>query len=391
MLFFKPEKPEEPEAPYILKKSATRNGLTAITTVNFVHPVTGKKQVKRVTWGYLSEDLVFTPNLTFLSAPFEERARLLFPESWDISKAYDPLNDALPRLGDYCKDCSSLFYGHIFLLEQVAVKTGIWDDLLLVFSNDRKKADEILTLAIFPYVAQFSYDRLAKWQLIVKAPTSNLLTPAKIFAIAQSITDKQRIRIVETQALRHEKRLFKPPIAAWGPESVAGFLQTDTGKSLWSLQDPFFEKMRKEALALNPGLPVFDVRPGRLLIHFVTLILSSYMTYVWQSTRLKSLFSSPLELLDEMRLIKHIRYPDGSREITPFSQAQIGICQAFGFAPLKPAEQHNVGNKPFEFKRFKPVMNTPRTPIYNGAKPKPGRKKKISVDFAQNEKDAPPF
>jgi hypothetical protein len=378
-------KPPDPKTEYIVKKVSGPRGLFAVTVHPYVDPLTGISKLRRVTWGFLDEDLVFTPSRFFFKSTYEQRARLLFPENWDLSKAYEHLGDVLPQLSDYCKDCAKLHYGHIWLLEQVAIKTGIWEDLLVVFDDDRKMADRILTLAIYPYLEQSSYDRLAKWQLIVKSPGPNEpLTPSKIWDIAKSITEEQRIRIVASQAGRHDRGLFAPPISSWGPESVADYLKTDTGKSLWGLQDSFFEKMRAEA-ANGPGGAAADAQSGRLLIHFVTLILSSYMNYVWENTKLNTVFSSPLDLLDEMRLITHIKFPEGQREITPFSQAQLDICEAFRFEPLKATERHEVNNRPFEFKRYKPIIKTPRVAAYNGPKRKPGRPKKITIKF--NEED----
>ena len=46
----------------------------------------------------------------------------------------------------------------------------------------------------------------------------------------------------------------------------------------------------------------------RLLILFVSLILSSYVRYILESTKLFDIFKLSLEILDEMRLIRLIEH-----------------------------------------------------------------------------------
>ena len=72
-------------------------------------------------------------------------------------------------------------------------------------------------------------------------------------------------------------------------------------------------------------------KTGRLLILFVSLVLSSYEKYIWKSTELKEKFSSSLDILDEMRSIRCIEHNGKAKFITPFAGKQIDIAEAFGF------------------------------------------------------------
>jgi hypothetical protein len=74
-----------------------------------------------------------------------------------------------------------------------------------------------------------------------------------------------------------------------------------------------------------------DGKTGRLFIMFVSLILSSYVRHIWKSTRLFDLFSSSLDILDEMRPIRLIEHTNRAKVITPFVGAQVDICEVFGF------------------------------------------------------------
>jgi hypothetical protein len=70
-------------------------------------------------------------------------------------------------------------------------------------------------------------------------------------------------------------------------------------------------------------------KTGRLFILFLSLMLTSYIRYIWRTTELKKLFESPLDVLDEMRQIRCIEHTNKAKSITPFVGAQVNICKAF--------------------------------------------------------------
>lgn len=97
------------------------------------------------------------------------------------------------------------FYGDIWLLEQVAIKTGIRKDIEKVFEGNKVIVDDIMTLAFFPYLSGYSYNRLARWQRIAKAPSKRELTAPDITYLTQSITKKHRMDLLKLRAARVEK------------------------------------------------------------------------------------------------------------------------------------------------------------------------------------------
>ena len=173
-------------------------------------PVTGKHFFKRVHWGKLSEDLVFTPNSKFRIASPETRAKLLFPADWNIcaidvlmeeemTKARKIIGSGRPS---YEGDDANRLYGDIWLLEQICEKTGMKADLLSIFEGDKAKVADLLTLAFFPYVTGFSYNRVERWQRICKAPSQRKLTPDAITLFMQSLTEQNRMDLLRLRQKR---------------------------------------------------------------------------------------------------------------------------------------------------------------------------------------------
>jgi transposase len=107
-----------------------------------------------------------------------------------------------PGRSVYDTDCQNRLYGDIWILEQVAKKTGIRQDLEAVFNGNHEIVDDILTLAMFPYLTKFTYNRVARWQRIAKAPSSRELTPTEITRLTQSITEQHRMELLELRAVR---------------------------------------------------------------------------------------------------------------------------------------------------------------------------------------------
>jgi len=142
-----------------------KNYRYASTQPVVVDPHTGRKKLTRVLWGRVSEDLVFSPNARFRSATPKERNSLVFPSDWDISAIDTVKKENLERAHQlvgpgrpsYKDDDVNRLYGDIWLLEQICKKTGMEDDLLAIFEGNKGKVADLLTLAFFPYVPNFSY------------------------------------------------------------------------------------------------------------------------------------------------------------------------------------------------------------------------------------------
>ena len=99
-------------------------------------------------------------------------------------------------------------------------------------------------------------------------------------------------------------------------------------------------------------------KTGRLFILFASLILSSWVRHVWKSTRLCELFSSSLDVLDEMRSIRLIEHTNRVKMITPFVGGQVEICEEFGFDIPRGCAPTYMSRKKPERKRGRPPKKT---------------------------------
>jgi hypothetical protein len=192
----------DPNSQYRVKPHQIGNYTYASTQPPVVDPQTGKKKYHYIHWGTLDDDLKFVPGSSYILASPQERAKLIFPDDWDIS-ATEKLSGARKpgRIAYVADDCNRL-YGDIWLLEQVADKTGIRQDLEKVFDGNKEIVDDILTLAFFPYVTKYTYNRVARWQRLVKAPSDRELAPAYITRLTQSITEKHRMNLLKLRIAR---------------------------------------------------------------------------------------------------------------------------------------------------------------------------------------------
>ena len=195
----------DPNAQYRIKPH-NNNGYTyASTQPPYIDTETGKKKYRYIHWGTVDDNRKFIPGSAFFLASPEERERLIFPEDWDMSEAEKLTGLRKPGRPAYDGDCQNRLYGDIWLLEQVAMKTSIRQDLEAVFNGNREIVDDILTLAMFPYLTKFAYSRVARWQKVAKTPSSRDLTSTEITRLTQSITEQHRMDLLKLRAARLEK------------------------------------------------------------------------------------------------------------------------------------------------------------------------------------------
>ncbi|MDR1165454.1 MAG: transposase [Deltaproteobacteria bacterium] len=197
-------RPVDPNAQFRIKTHTSNGHTYASTQPPILDPLTGVKKYRHVHWGTLDENLKFTPNSPFYEATPEERAKLIFPDNWDMSLAEKFTGLKNHEWPNFCSNCMNRLYGDVWLLENIANITGIRQDLLTVFDNNYEIVDDIVTLAIFPYLTQFNYNRIADWQEIVKAPSQRRLTPYIVTRITQYITEQHRIELLGLRAARLE-------------------------------------------------------------------------------------------------------------------------------------------------------------------------------------------
>lgn len=163
----------------------------------------GKKNGnKSIHWGTVTEDLKFMPNAKFIYLPVEERKKYIFPEGWDLSELDKLSSDRKAGRPASSDEDKNRLYGATWFLERAAEVTGIRTDLEKVFDGNKDLVDDIMTLAMFPYITNFSYSRLARWQQIEKSPSKRTLTPCDITRLTQSITEKHRMELLRLRAAR---------------------------------------------------------------------------------------------------------------------------------------------------------------------------------------------
>lgn len=177
----------------------------ASTQPLIVDEATGKTRNVRIHWGTVDDDLRFYPGKRFFYASPAERAKFIYPEDWDLGEL-DKLSGARGAgRPSYDEEDANRFYGDVWLLEQVAEKTGLRADLMRVFEGNRELVNDILTLSFYPYLTGNTYNRLARWQRIEKTPSSRELTPSNITHITQSITEENRMDMFGHRAARLKK------------------------------------------------------------------------------------------------------------------------------------------------------------------------------------------
>ena len=167
------------------------------------HPYTvdgnGKRKYSVVHWGTVTDDLRFIPGKRFLQAPEEVRRSLIFPEAWDLSAiesgARANAAHALPfREGDAGKA-----FGDIWLLERIGERFALRADLAETFGP--AAADDLLTLAYFPFLTGMSFQRFGRWQATSKAPSGRPLEAL----VGESLAAVSRASLHRFMDLRKER------------------------------------------------------------------------------------------------------------------------------------------------------------------------------------------
>ena len=236
-------RPVDPNAQYRVKPHVNGGHTYASTQPSYVDKETGKKKYRYIHWGTIDDNRRFLPGVQFYQASPEERARLIFPEEWDMSEAEKLTGLREPGRPVYDGEDQNRFYGDIWLLEQIAEETGIRRDLEIVFDGNHEIVDDIMTLAMFPYLTKFNYSRVARWQKIAAAPSSRDLTPKVITLLTQFINEQHRMDLLRLRAAR------------LGKDELCAVDSTSRSAYGWSLVDIRWGKNR-DRLPLEQTLEV---------------------------------------------------------------------------------------------------------------------------------------
>jgi len=174
----------------------------ASTQPAITDPNSGAKKYRHIHWGRLDENNRFTPGKAYILASPAERAKLIFPDDWDISAIEELSGARKPGRPAYTGNDVNRLYGDVWLLEQLAVKLGIRQDLMAVFNENQEMVNDIITLAIFPIITEFSYRRLPRWQRVAKSPSDRDLVPSYVTRLTQKITESDRMEFLRLRASR---------------------------------------------------------------------------------------------------------------------------------------------------------------------------------------------
>jgi len=128
---------------------------------------------------------IFTPNRTY----------------YELETEYQRKSEPAKRGPVPATDCKRLFYGATYLLDRIAEKTGITDDLEHSFGQDSKM---ILSLAYFLVLeeGQPAY-RFRKWEATHMHPYREELSSQRISELFGRITEEGKMAYFKRQAIRH--------------------------------------------------------------------------------------------------------------------------------------------------------------------------------------------
>jgi len=191
------------KADSIYKIALHKNGGYMYATT---HPYTltddGKRKYSCLHWGTVTDGLKFIPGKQYLYASLEERAKLIFPEGWDLSEIDKLQSNRKQGRPAYEGTDVNRFYGDVWLLEQIADKVGLRTDLMATFYGNAEIVNDVLTLAYYSFITGNSYNRVARWQNLEKTPSSRELTPMTITRLTQSISEAERMNLFKYRADR---------------------------------------------------------------------------------------------------------------------------------------------------------------------------------------------
>lgn len=215
------------------------------------HPYTlaedGSRRYRLVHWGTVTETNRFIPGKRYENASEEERAKLIFPQDWDLS--------AIRSISLSRSD--SRLYGDVWLLENIAAESGLREDLLAVFNGNSRQVDDILTLAFFPCLSSGYFSRISSWQKIENTPSTRLMDIDALESVLSSISAEQVEQLYRRLRSRHSAGTY----CAVDSVSKLGF-----GESLSDIQ----WGRRKERISVRQtvDLVVYSLE-SKLPVHYM--------------------------------------------------------------------------------------------------------------------------
>lgn len=193
-------RPVDPSTEFRMR-SHKMGGYVYASTQTFVTDEAGNRKRRCLHWGSLEDGNKFVPNSRYLMLAPEERKKFIFPSDWDLSELHRLPSERKQGRPSYVEADQDRHYGDIWLLEQLADKLGLYQDLKEVFGGNMEKALDVLTLAMFSCLSQKAFCHMAACQRNGRYPAVHELEPSDITILMQSITEAERMEL-----FRHRRR-----------------------------------------------------------------------------------------------------------------------------------------------------------------------------------------
>lgn len=119
-------------------------------------------------------------------------------------------------------------------------------------------------------------------------------------------------------------------------------------------QEKAFQQMKGQMVADRQRTWSEEGKTGRLFILFVSMIQGAAVRHTWKTIDLYELFSSSLDVLDEMRSIRCIEHTGRTKFLTPFVGKQLDVCEVFGVEVPQGCSPDYISRKKHPKKRGRP-------------------------------------
>ena len=195
-------RPKDPLTPYRMRtlKGGKDGSITYAVTYPGGRSVNGRRSSNIAFWGHLTEGLCFEPMLRFQLLPDSEKRKYIFPPEWDISRAFETVYTRKEPGVVHDGDDMIRIYGDALLLDRLADRYGVKEDLTAVFGGET--AGKIISIACYLILVDKTlvhYESVARVRWF---PCTEGLGAASITLLSQSITQEQIDRFRQLRVAR---------------------------------------------------------------------------------------------------------------------------------------------------------------------------------------------
>lgn len=162
----------------------------AATRHSVVDEKSGKKKQKCMHWGKIDDENVFHPNKSFEYLTPDEQRKFIFPDSWKMDQLSKLSSMRGPGRASYDGSTRIRFYGDIWLMEQIARKRKVYQNLVTAFDGNEEIVADILSVAMYLYLVKLPLSHMQAWQELGRFPAQRTLSPKSVTILSQSITQE---------------------------------------------------------------------------------------------------------------------------------------------------------------------------------------------------------